>query len=125
MSAPAINLRLARLDELGVLRAINEDASALYAQVGILFEVPDTHPFALEEAESWRQAVSTGRAWIAATDADEPIGFAACSYVDDEPYLAQLAVRCAHVRAGVGTQLIDAVLRWSGAQALWLTTYDT
>lgn len=123
MSAPTIILCAARLDELAVLRAIDEDASGLYAQIGILFEVPDNHPFALEEAECWRQAVSRGRAWLAATHAGEPVGFAACSYVDDEPYLAQLAVRRAYMRAGVGTQLLDAALRWSGAQPLWLTTY--
>lgn len=123
MTDSAITLRLGRLDDLAVLRAINDDASALYARVGIVFDIPEHHPVARVEAESWRHAVRTGHAWIAVAGADEPIGFVICTHVDQEPYLAQLAVRCAHMRRGAGTQLVAEAIRWSAGQPLWLTTY--
>jgi GNAT superfamily N-acetyltransferase len=57
---------------------------------------------------------------------DQAVGFIALDELDDEPYVAQLSVRLASMRRGIGTQLLNAatdLLRDQQQRSLWLTTY--
>lgn len=70
-----------------------------------------------------------GRAtWIAADGADRPVGFAVAS--DEGPffYLHELSVDPAHMRRGIGTALLRAVVdhaRWAFHTTLALDTFRT
>ncbi len=86
---------------------------------------PD-HPFAQAELARWRHSAEQGRAFLAQFAAGEPVGFAALDWVDGQPYLDELAVRCAAMRRGVGARLLQHARDWAraaGGTALWLTTY--
>jgi GNAT superfamily N-acetyltransferase len=123
----AFTIRSALADELDLLRAIDDDATALYAEHGISVLLPEDHVFARAELERWRRAAELGRALLAVDDQGQGVGFAVLDHVDGEPYLDQLSVRVRAMRRGIGGQLLTRAAAWArseGAPALWLTTYD-
>lgn len=115
---------MARPDELESLVAIDDEASELYAQVGLKFALEKSHPFVVAESVRWAYAIERGLAHVAVNRQDEPIGFVTLSFVDGEPYLDQIAVRLSDMRCGVGTTLLRYAISWSSGRPLWLTTYS-
>jgi len=108
------------------LRAIDDDACALYAAHGIELELPHDHPFARAELARWLHSAELGSAFLAVDHAGRAVGFAALELVDGEPYLDQLSVRVAAMRQGIGGKLLARAAEWARAahgSALWLTTY--
>jgi GNAT superfamily N-acetyltransferase len=87
-------------------------------------DLPPAHAAFLEtERSHWAAAAAAGRLYFAIS-AEEPIGFAALGFVDGAPYLAQMSVRRAHMRRGVGTALLARAIDYSATYGeLWLTTY--
>lgn len=118
------SLRKARSTELQTLIAIDDEASTLYEQAGLKFELGKDHPFAAAEAIRWAAAIERGFAHVAVDCQDMPIGFIALCFVDGEHYLDQLAVRRDNMRGGVGTALLRYAIAWSLNDPLWLTTYS-
>jgi len=123
MNNLTFSLRAGRPEDLDLLHDIDEDAGAVFREVGISFALTPEHPFVLAEVARWTAALSAGRVWLAVTAEGTPVGFAACGFVDGEPYLDQVAVRTAHARRGAGKLLLQQAILWSGARPLWLTTY--
>lgn len=119
----SLHIREARPSELRTLIAIDEDASALYAQRGIVFEFADDHPFALAEAARWADAIAGQRAFVASDTADTVIGFIVMGFADGDPYLDQISVHPDYMRRGVGSKLLTRAIAWSDGKPLWLTTY--
>lgn len=120
----SFHLRTARPNELRRLVDIDDDASELYAQAGIILDLGSTHPFVIAEAVRWGAAIAKGLAVVAVNAQDEPVGFAAFGLVDGEPYLDQLSVRRNLMRRGIGAALLDHVVAWCAGRPLWLTTYS-
>jgi len=118
-------LRTAEPSDLQSLMAIDDEASTLFEQAGLQFELAHNHPFVQAEALRWSQAIDQGLVYVAMNSQGESIGFAVCSLVDDEPYLDQLSVLPQHMRQGVASMLIERVLQWSAGLPLWLTTYSS
>jgi len=117
-------IRPARESELHLAAEIDDDAGALFADIGVHFDFGKDHPFVVAERERFAQAARAQRLLFACSPAGEPIGFAAFGFVDARPFLFQLAVRRAWTRRGVGTLLLQRAVAWSvRAQELWLTTY--
>jgi len=129
-------LRAARADELGVLVAIDDDASTLYADAGIALRFESSHPFVAAERTRFQAALQRGDVLIAAqvtsngvasaSSADEPIGFAALGELDGDAYLEQLCVVRRVMRRGVGRALLKAALERARTQryrSVTLTTY--
>lgn len=109
------------------MKAIDDDATALYAAHGCPIEMPPEHVFAIDEVARWARSVELGHALLAVDGAGAALGFAAVGTVDGAPYLDQLAVRVAAMRRGVGSRLLEAAAdcaRRMGGTCLWLTTYD-
>lgn len=124
--ARGILLRAGTTADFPTLREIDDDAALLYEQAGLHLDLPDDHAFALSEREHWRRSLADGRAIVACDLQARVLGFAAVTCLDGEPYLAQLSVRRAHMRRGIGSALLYAALdaAQTDGPALWLTTYD-
>jgi GNAT superfamily N-acetyltransferase len=118
---------MAGMRDLPAMHGIDDDAAGLYVEAGIRLDLPPDHPFVLGELRRWRRAVAAGNVYLAvAAGTGETVGFAALSLTDGAPYLEQLAVRRAHMRRGIGGELLERALGWARAQnadGLWLTTY--
>lgn len=122
-----LTIRPAWPHELDVLRAIDDDATALYGAHGLHIEFEPDHEFVRSELARWRRSAEHGRALLAVDDAGTGLAFAALDIVDGEPYLDQLAVRTTAMRRGIGGRLLERSAEWAriqGGSALWLTTYN-
>lgn len=121
---PPPRIRLATADELGEAIRIDDDASRLYAERGVVLALDGSHPFVVAEQARWQRSAEQARLFFA-LDGDRPIGFAALDVLDGEPYLDQLAVLRSSMRRGVGGALLHHAIAWARlrGEALWLTTY--
>jgi len=123
---PDVVLRVARADERALLRDIDDDACQLYEQHGVHLAALADGAFAHAELARWGECLAAQRVFVAGS-AGAALGFAACRFVDGEPYLDQLSVRLAAMRRGVGAALIERACAWGreqGGARIWLTTYD-
>jgi GNAT superfamily N-acetyltransferase len=126
-STEMFTIRPALPSEIDVLKDIDADAGALYAEYGLSSELELDHVFARAELARWLRSAELGRAFLAVDETGTGVGFAALDVVDDEPYLDQLAVRVAAMRRGIGRRLLARSTDWAratGGSAIWLTTYD-
>ena len=120
MSTPPI--RPPRHDELEALVAIEREAGALFATVGmpeIAYDDPGTVP----ELEPFRAG---GHAWVAVDEGDRPVAYLISAVVDGCAHVEQVSVAPAHARRGLGAALIDhlaAVAATEGRPAVTLTTF--
>jgi GNAT superfamily N-acetyltransferase len=118
----AAPIRRPRSDELEALMAIEREAGALFATIGmpeIAYDDPGTVP----ELEPFR---ADGRAWVAVDDDDRPIAYLISAVVDDCAHIEQVSVAPAHAHRGLGAALIDhlaSVAAAEGRAALTLTTF--
>ncbi|HVU05318.1 MAG TPA: GNAT family N-acetyltransferase [Polyangiaceae bacterium] len=122
----AHSLRVATVDEMDVIVAIDDDATSLYRAAGIVIDLPPDHPFTVDERRRWTAAAERGRLVLAVDDLGEPAGFAALDWIDGAAYLDQLSVRRDRMRRGLGRALLRHAVAWAdetGSAALWLTTY--
>lgn len=104
------SLRTAHSDELQKLVAIDDEASELYAEAGLILEFEKDHPFVVAENLRWASAIEQGLAHVAVNRQGTPIGFTALGYVDGEPYLDQISVLLNYMRRGVGTALLNQAI---------------
>lgn len=118
-----IPIRPARPGELDLVVAIDDDASKLYADVGMDVDLGPDHPFIRAERACWGQAVAAGRVFFAEAPAGDGLGVAVLDFIDGAPYLEQLSVRRRAMRRGIGRRLLRLAIDWAGPQGLWLTTY--
>jgi GNAT superfamily N-acetyltransferase len=121
-------LRLAQPTDFDTIVAIDDDATRLYAQVGLHLDLPEDHPYVQQERARWRRALNLGRIFLAMEPhpgGEAPVGFAALDLVDGAPYLDQLSIRRAAMKRGFGRRLLARAIAWGDANgdALWLTTY--
>ncbi len=120
MSAPAI--RAPRRDELEALVAIEREAGALFAAVGMP-EIAHDDPGSTAELEPFRAG---GHAWVAVDADDLPVAYLVSSIVDGCAHVEQVSVAPAHARRGLGAALVDhlaALAAAEGRPALTLTTF--
>ena len=107
-------IRLARPDEFALLRDIEQESDAQFAEVGI-------GPFTEDSsADHLHQAA------LVLVAGDPPVGFASVEVVDGMAHLWQLSVLPSASRQGIGTALLGAVCDWGTSQgysAVTLTTY--
>jgi GNAT superfamily N-acetyltransferase len=117
-----VRVRYARTADLPLLRTIEWAAGQRYRDCG-LDQVADDEP---APAEVLRAYTAAGRAWVAAGDADEAVGYILVDEVDGAAHIEQVSVMPEHQGQGVGRALIGQVARWAsarGIKALTLTTF--
>lgn len=111
-------LRLGRPDEIDAIAAIDDDASTLYAEVGLSMAHLDGHPFAAAEKARWLASARAERLFVVCDP--DLVAFAALGTVDGRTHLEQLSVRRAWMRRGLGKMLVAHAMQW---RPLTLTTY--
>ena len=116
-----LTIRRAAPHELDEAVAIDDDACALFATVGLHLDLPADHPFARAERARWLAAMREGLVWLAETPATT--GLLVLGTVDGIRYVDQLSVRMDAMRQGIGRALLARAVEWAQGDALWLTTY--
>jgi GNAT superfamily N-acetyltransferase len=111
---PSEEIREARPDEYEALRAIEDAADAMFADVGI-------GPFRQSEEEN-----HFAQAAVVLAVGDPAAGFACIEVVDGAAHIWQLSVHPRAARRGRGRALVNAVCDWAvvnGLPAVTLTTF--
>jgi GNAT superfamily N-acetyltransferase len=114
-------IRAARAEDLDTLPDIEREAAARFAPYGLAEPLSNI----LTPIELLRAGMQAGRLWVAADEADRPVGFALARIVGDNAHLDELDVLPAHGGCGLGTTLVKTVCDWakaSGYRAITLTT---
>jgi GNAT superfamily N-acetyltransferase len=114
VSEPAVSVRQARPEDVGRLQAIQLAAGNAFRDVGMP-SVADSPPLPTESLTGYRRA---GRAWVAADEYDEPVGFVVADVVDDRAHIEQVSVHPAHAGRRIGAMLLDHVADWATGQHL-------
>ena len=71
-------------------------------------------------------ACGDGMLWVAADEADQPVGFLVAQVLDGKFHIAELSVAAACQRQGMGASLVEAAIwhgRDCGMRAITLSTY--
>jgi GNAT superfamily N-acetyltransferase len=116
-------IRLGRSDDLSILRQIEQAAGERFRDFG-LDHVADDEPASIETLQSY---VDADRVWVAADEADMPIGYILVDDVDGAPHIEQVSVLPDYQGNGLGRALMDQVCRWAveqGRSGVTLTTFD-
>ncbi len=104
------------------LRAIEDEAGALFSGSGLIDEALDVS-FPLGELTA---LVALGSVWVACTANDLPVGLAIASLKDGAVYLEEMDVLPMFGRRGLGTRLLEHVCSWArqqGHPAVTLSTF--
>ncbi len=116
---PGPVIRPAREDELRELGVIEQEADALFAEIGM-------NDMATADPETLLPAQRAGRVLVAVTRADEPVGFVRLEIVDSTPHVEQVSVLPGYAGHGLGARLLDAAEEWArkrGYRRMTLITY--
>lgn len=120
--ADRYRLRLARPDEVPRLRAIEDEAGALFSGLGLVDEALDPS-FPLDVAA---RLVAMGQVWVACLEDDVPAGMVIASAREGAGYVEELDVVPAHGRRGLGARLLARACAWAESQghaAIRLSTF--
>src|SRR6516225_9214028 len=109
-----VSVRQARPDDVGRLQAIQLAAGDAFRDIGMP-AAADTFPLPAESLSGYRRA---GRAWVAADEHDEPVGFVVFDVVDGCVHIEQVSVHPAHAGHRIGAMLLDHVAAWAAKHDL-------
>lgn len=117
----AVTVRQARPEDAGRLQAIQFAAGNAFRDIGMP-AAADTFPLPAESLSGYRRA---GRAWVAADEHDEPVGFVVADVVDGRVHIEQVSVHPAHAGQRIGAMLLDYVADWAADQDIHAMTLIT
>jgi GNAT superfamily N-acetyltransferase len=116
------HIRLARPDEVGRLREIEDEAGERFDGLDI-FDPSLSSSFSLDEM--YRLA-KLGQVWAACDRNDRPVGMVVASIRCGNGYIEELDVLAQHGRKGLGARLIEQVSKWAleqGCEYVDLSTF--
>ncbi len=116
-----VSVRRAIPEDVGRLQAIQLAAGDAFRDVG-LPAVADSPPIPAESLSGYWQA---GRAWVAADEHNEPVGFVVADVVDACAHIEQVSVHPAHAGRRIGAMLLDHVAGWAARHELRAMTLIT
>jgi GNAT superfamily N-acetyltransferase len=111
-----VAVRSCELGELALLPAIEWSGGAMFARMGIVFP---PGPATIEGAIAHGADVL-----VAGEPGEPPAGFAAIITLDGHPHLEQISVRADHGRRGIGSLLLEEVVRRAGPGVTLITYRD-
>jgi GNAT superfamily N-acetyltransferase len=116
------HLRLARPDEAGRLREIEDEAGKRFDGLDI-FDPSLSSSFPLDELQ---RLIDLDQVWVACDPNDVPVGMILASVRCGNGYIEELDVLSEHGRRGLGTRLIEKACTWTheqGRPAVDLSTF--
>ena len=116
-----VSVRRVRPEDVGRLQAIQLAAGNAFRDVG-MSAVADSPPLPADSLSGYREA---GRAWVAADEHDDPVGFVVADVVDGFAHIEQVSVHPAHAHQRIGAMLIDHVAGWAARHDLRALTLIT
>jgi GNAT superfamily N-acetyltransferase len=116
-----VTVRKAKPGDVGRLQAIQLAAGGAFRDIGMA-AVADTPPIPAQALSGYGQA---GRAWVAADEHDEPVGFVVADVVDGCAHIEQVSVHPAHAGHRIGAMLLDHVAGWAARHDLRALTLIT
>jgi len=105
-----------------MLASVEQSAASLFRDVGLAW-LADGETMDTADLISMCRA---GTLWVAANEADEPVGFLAGHQLDSLFYIAEVSVARSSQRQGIGAALVETGVefaRTQGFSAVTLTTY--
>lgn len=72
--------------------------------------------YRVTDGDALRLAQQDGRLWVALEDDGRAVGFALADVADGQAYLEEIDVHPDHARQGIGSRLLQCVVRWAVAQ---------
>jgi len=117
----AITVRQARPEDVGRLQAIQLAAGNAFRDIGMP-AAAEEFPLPAESLSGYRRA---GRAWVAADEHDEPVGFVVADVVDGRAHIEQVSVHPARAGQRIGAMLLEYVADWAAAQDIHAMTLIT
>ena len=114
-------VRLARSDEVHRIRAIEDEAGAIFSGLGLIDETLDIS-FPLDDVH---RLVRMGQVWVACLDETLPVGMVIASVREGAAYVEEMDVLPAHGRRGLGARMLRAVCNWAQAQGYATVTLST
>ncbi|HWT96206.1 MAG TPA: GNAT family N-acetyltransferase [Terriglobales bacterium] len=125
MSGERYRLRLARVEEIGRLRAIEQTAAQRFRQTDFAW-VADAAP---GSTETFATSIAAGQTLVmeplAGVDSGQPVAFCAFAAVDGGAYIEEIDVLPDHAGHRLAAQLINAVEPWARSQRLPILTLST
>jgi len=115
-------IRTARCHEFEKLALVEQSAASLFRDVGLAW-LADGETM---DAADLLTMCRAGTLWIAADDADEPVGFLAGRQLDSMFYIAEVSVARSSQRQGIGAALVATAIEFARTKrfsAVTLTTY--
>lgn len=109
-----MQVRIATIDEVPALQAIEDSGDELFGEYGYPPFPPESY------ADDWGQEA------VLLAVGEPAVGFVRIDLVNGEPYIEQLSVLPSHGRQGIGTALMEAAEQWArdnGHARVWLTTF--
>jgi GNAT superfamily N-acetyltransferase len=116
------HLRLARPNEAGRLRKIEDEASKRFDGLDI-FDASLSSSFPVDELQ---RLIGLDQVWVACDSSDVPVGIVLASVRCGNGYIEELDVLPEHGKKGLGTRLIEKACTWAreqGCSAVDLSTF--
>lgn len=116
-----MRIRALRPGDLRAVRAIERDAGAAFAEIGMAAVAADPPP-STTELEAFCAA---GRSYVASGDHDLPLAFLLSSILDGCAHIDQVSVSPVSAGHGIGAALIDHLAGVAAAEGLASVTLTT
>ncbi|BDG05235.1 GNAT family N-acetyltransferase [Anaeromyxobacter oryzae] len=117
----AYRIRPARPEDVPRLRAIEDEAGAMFSGLGLIDEALDVS-FPLEDLA---RLVGMGQVWVACLEDDVAVGMVIASVREGAVYVEEMDVLPGHGRRGLGAHLLDRVCAWAQAEGHAAVTLST
>ena len=114
-------IRLARRDEAGRLREIEDEAGTLFAGLGLV----DASLDASFPSDVMARLIDLRHVWVACLEDDRPVGMMIVSVREGAAYIEEMDVLPGHGRRGLGARLLAHVGAWTQSQGHTAVTLST
>ncbi len=104
-----IEIELAGREHLTAIPAIELAASAMFSEADLPLHIR----YRVTDKDLLHEAQRDSRLWVALTDERIPVGFAMTDIIDGVAHLDEMDVIPAFGRQGIGTRLLDTIIKWA------------